>query len=98
MKVKKKIYASGFKKKPQGKIHGLVLMMIALNIIELSIDDESKLGTDRLNTSNIMSRLGIVSSKQCDDFSDNDSTDDSEYEYNVLTTSQESSCRSFNIK
>ena len=85
-------------KKTQGKIHGLVLMMIASNIIKLCIVDDLKLGTDRLNTSNNISRLGIVSSKQCDNFSDNGSTDDSDDEYNVFATSQESSWQSFNLK
>ena len=73
-KIKKMIYGAGFSTKSQGKIHGLVLMMIALNIIELIID-ETKIGTQYIDKSDIMTRLGVttVQTKNADDVDDYDS-------------------------
>ena len=90
------IYGAGFSTKSQGKIHGLVLMLISSNVIELTID-ESKIGTQYIEKSDIMTRLGIttVLTKNSNDMDDYDSDDG---EYNEFTLSQDSTWQSFSIK
>ena len=90
------IYGAGFSTKSQGKIHGLVLMMIASKIIELIID-ETKIGTQYIEKSDIMTRLGVttVQTKNANDVDDYDSHNG---EYNEFTLSQDSTWQSFSIK
>jgi superfamily II DNA helicase RecQ len=55
---KERIYGRGFSTKNQGKLHGIVLQLIASKIIVLKCSDNNLMGTRKLTKHNIVANFG----------------------------------------